>query len=467
MRLLVFIALLSYLRTGAQSFAPVSLDKFNNPVLVTTDTVHNILIASGSGANSIGNLIVRGVASWNGIKWDSLQSGINSYNKILTPNNPVGNVACGVEYNGKFLVAGYFNSMGNIKTTNFALWDGVTWDSLPKRAFRFEQSAVVVSLLKKGGLLYIAGQFDSIAGQPANGLATWDGINFTPITLPVSATSPSDFHISSIVEFQNEIYICGGFFDIGPVNSAPDVYKFNGTNWISTTGTGFYGSYDGIGHLIVYNNELYGCGHMSTMNGNPGNNIVKWDGSQWKDIGFGNTLSFINIQQMLVYHNKLWVFGSFSKVANTNASNIAMYDGTNWCVLPDTFDNQVNSATIYNDTIYVGGGFTKVNTDTNMAYVAKLKHPTLFSQCVNVGVNELENSHVIQIYPNPTTSVINIKINDRVQTNATIEFKNALGQLVKAVELSNQVDLSDLSNGLYFLVIKNGTYNRTFKIIKQ
>lgn len=467
MRLLIFIILFSYLRTGAQSLAPVSLDKFSDATLLFTDTVHSKLIVSSKGTSTVGNLYIRGIASWNGVKWDSLTGGINTHNKVIMPNNPAGIAGVGIEYNGKYLVGGFFSSMGYINSTGLSLWDGTKWDSLPKRAFRFDQPVTVNAFLKKGGLLYIAGQFDTIAGQPANGLATWDGVNFNPIPLPIDVATASDFFISSIVEYQNEIYVCGGLFNIGTNGSARDIYKFNGSTWVSTTGTGFYGSFDGIGRLIVYNNELYGCGHLTAANGNAGNNIIKWNGTNWTDVGFGNTPSFINIQQMLVYHNQLWVFGVFDKVANSNASNIAMYDGTNWCVLPDTFDNQVNSATIYNDTIYVGGGFTKVNSDTNMAYVAKIKYPALFSQCVNVGVDELENSQTIQISPNPVTSVISIKIDDESKQDFVVEIKNTLGQSVKTTNLLNQIDLSDLSNGMYFLVIKNGLYTRTFKIIKQ
>ncbi len=63
----------------------------------------------------------------------------------------------------------------------------------------------------------------------AGGIATWDGVNFNPIILPKSPVCTTDFYISSIVEYQNEIYICGGPFNIGSLNCARDIYKFNGT----------------------------------------------------------------------------------------------------------------------------------------------------------------------------------------------------------------------------------------------
>lgn len=466
MRILFIIILLSYLKTGAQSLAPVSLDKFSDATVVFNDSVHNKLIVSSKGTSVVGSTYIRGIASWDGIKWDSLSGGINTHNKTIMPNNPAGIVGVSIEYNGKLLVGGYFSSMGYINNTGLSLWDGTKWDSLPKRAFRFDKQVTVNGFLKKGGLLYIVGQFDTIAGQPANGLATWDGINFNPIPLPISIATASDFYISSIVEFQNEIYICGGLFNIGTTGGARDVYKFNGTTWVSTTGTGFYGSFDGIGKLIVYNNELYGGGHMSTSTGNPGNNIIKWNGTGWQDVGFGNTPSFIGIEQMLVYHNQLWVIGWFTKVANMPASNIAIYDGNNWCSLADTFQNKALSAAIYRDTIYVAGGFTKINSDTNMAYVAKIKYPTLYSQCVNVGIKELNNTQLFEVYPNPTNSILNIVDENNQLQNATIQIQNYLGQDVFTSPFTNQIDLSSFSAGMYFLIIK-GSNNKTVKIIKQ
>lgn len=465
MRILIFIVLLTYLKTGAQSLAPVSLDKFSDATIMFTDTVHNKLIVSSKGSRKVGSLDIRGIASWNGIKWDSLTGGINTHNKNISPY-PQGIVGCGVEYGGKYLVGGLFFSIGNINTTGLALWDGVKWDSLPKRAFRFEQPVVVTSFLKKGGLLYFAGSFDSIAGKPTNSIATWDGVNFNPIILPVSIISPSDFYISSIVEFQNEIYICGGLFNIGTTGAARDVYKFNGTSWVSTTGTGLFGSFDSIGDLIIYNNELYACGHILQANGNAGNHIIKWNGTSWQDVGFGNTPSFIGIEQMLVYHNQLWVFGWFTKVANVPASNIAVYDGVNWCSLQDTVQNKILSATIYRDTIYVAGAFTKINSDTNMAYIAKIKYPTLYSHCVKVG-KEPNNIKPFEIYPNPATSILNIIDDQNEFQNSTVIIYNVLGQVVYSKSFSNQIDVSFLANGMYYLTLQDGVNTKTVKVIKD
>lgn len=466
MRFLVgIILILFWTETFAQNWAKVSNDKFGYQIeRVLCDSVHNKLIASSKFMNHVGNLNVRGVATWDGVNWDSLAGGINTHDKVLNPNNPSGNILAGISYNGKFLVGGYFTSIGGINTTGLALWDGSKWDSLPKRAFRYGQNAIVLGFYKKENFLYIFGQFDSIAGQPTNGIATWDGLNFNPVLLPVA---PGFQGVWSMAEYQNNIYITGGVFDIGSQQSR-DILKFDGASWVSTTGGGLQGGFSSVSDLIIFNNELYACGHFTQANGDPANNIMKWSGFQWQDVGFSNTPSFIIINKMLVYHNKLWVFGSFTKAANVFTSNVAVYDGTTWCGLKDTLDNTINSATIYNDTIYIGGGFWKANSDS-IPFIAKLSDADLFNQCVNVvGINELSNNQHVSVYPNPTCTILNITDEQYQFQSSIIEIKNTLGQVIKSVPFQKEIDVSLLQSGMYFIEIKNSNGNSySAKFIKQ
>jgi hypothetical protein len=450
MRCIFLIAILvSVINTGAQTWAPVSLDKFNTVVeRVFYDPVHDQLIANSKFVNHIGNLSVRGVASWNGIKWDSLAGGINTHDKVFNPTNPSGLLLTGISYNGALLAGGSFVSVGDVNTTSIALWNGTKWDSLPKRAFRYGKYVTVSGFLKKNTEVYIHGDFDTIAGQLSNGLAKWDGVNFTSIPLPVTSGFQG---IWAMIEYQNELYITGGIFNFG-ATQARDILKFNGVSWVSTTGGGLKGGYASVGDFIIYNNELYASGHFTKAEGNPANNIMKWDGAQWKDIGFGNTPAFIAINKMLVYQNKLWVFGTFDKVAGGFASKIAVYDGINWCASTDTINNNLESAVVYRDTIYLGGYFNKINSDS-IKYMTKLKNPSNYNNCINVGINETKLSETIKIYPNPTTSSLHILDEQNELSNSSIEISNSIGQTIVQMPFSSSIDISTLPEGCYFIII--------------
>ena len=82
-----------------------------------------------------------------------------------------------------------------------------------------------------------------------------------------------------------------------------------------------------------------------------------------------------------------------------------------------------------------------------------------------VGINELKsNSKFITVYPNPSKDILTIK-SDKAITS--IEVYNNIGVLVSKPELksNNQIDLSGLSKGMYFVKIFAGKQYFTEKVI--
>lgn len=79
----------------------------------------------------------------------------------------------------------------------------------------------------------------------------------------------------------------------------------------------------------------------------------------------------------------------------------------------------------------------------------------------------------INIYPNPANEIINISFQSPYDINAQIILLNATGQIVKVIGWSqtnyydNVIDISNLNNGIYFLMIKTdfGIFNERFSII--
>lgn len=91
----------------------------------------------------------------------------------------------------------------------------------------------------------------------------------------------------------------------------------------------------------------------------------------------------------------------------------------------------------------------------------------IVSDCT--GINE--NKHVAEtnIYPNPTTGIINFTP-ELLSKKADIEVYNSLGQLIKKQTLNFQstaVDLSNETSGLYYIKINSADRQHIFKIIKQ
>ena len=81
---------------------------------------------------------------------------------------------------------------------------------------------------------------------------------------------------------------------------------------------------------------------------------------------------------------------------------------------------------------------------------------------------------MISIAPNPTSDLVNIDFFTPDTETYTITVTNMVGQILienqQYLEEGNQrqnIDLSNLDNGIYFLSISNGNESSVYKIIKQ
>ncbi|MBK8368171.1 MAG: T9SS type A sorting domain-containing protein [Bacteroidetes bacterium] len=63
--------------------------------------------------------------------------------------------------------------------------------------------------------------------------------------------------------------------------------------------------------------------------------------------------------------------------------------------------------------------------------------------------------------------MLNIVDDQNQLQNSTIEIKNYLGQTVYSNAYTPQINLAELSAGVYFLTLKQGHNYKTIKVIKQ
>jgi len=73
------------------------------------------------------------------------------------------------------------------------------------------------------------------------------------------------------------------------------------------------------------------------------------------------------------------------------------------------------------------------------------------------------NDMLVNLYPNPVNSLLNVDIQTPKATGAQVKITDATGRTVKVVELSlqagnntTQIDLQDLADGVYMVLISNG-----------
>ncbi|GHC56279.1 T9SS type A sorting domain-containing protein [Ulvibacter litoralis] len=122
------------------------------------------------------------------------------------------------------------------------------------------------------------------------------------------------------------------------------------------------------------------------------------------------------------------------------------------------------------DTYGDGGGAVNLtDSDGTIIYVTSGTYgsgeSTNFSTngVLSVGSNEFES---VSIYPNPASTVLNI----RNAENASIEVYNLLGQVLYTksnISMEEQVEVSQLITGTYFVKITNGDAVMTSKFVKN
>ncbi|CAN5917506.1 hypothetical protein BH11BAC7_BH11BAC7_09360 [soil metagenome] len=86
------------------------------------------------------------------------------------------------------------------------------------------------------------------------------------------------------------------------------------------------------------------------------------------------------------------------------------------------------------------------------------------------GVNEVATVNGINIYPNPNAGQFTIQLSSAPVDAAQVEVMNSLGQVVDAFTMTattQEVNISTLDNGVYFIRVINGGTSTVQRVVKQ
>ncbi len=78
---------------------------------------------------------------------------------------------------------------------------------------------------------------------------------------------------------------------------------------------------------------------------------------------------------------------------------------------------------------------------------------------------DVENELTIYIYPNPSIGLLNIKL-PVDSKNYFYTIYDILGkEVTKPRKVENQIDLTTINSGIYFIKVTKGNQNTVFKIV--
>lgn len=320
------------------------------------------LCAGGSFLGADGVLLNR-IGRWDGAAWSPLGSGMNLsvFALVAVSENEPG---------GPALVAGgSFTNAGGVPANRIARWDGSAWSALGSG-----MTGAVLALAMfddgsgAGPQLYAAGSFANAGGVPANRIARWDGSAWSPVGGGI--TSAAAFVYALTVHDDGSgggpALYAGGWFTSAAGSPANFVAKWDGVQW-SPLGSGVNSA---VSAMHSAGGALYVAGSFTTAGGAPALRVARWEDGQWFPVGGGMPEGFQTVQALARFNDgtgdgpALYAGGTFTMTGDGPASRIARWDGSTWSSLGDGVDDDVFALTVFDDgledapSLFVGGAFT-------------------------------------------------------------------------------------------------------------
>ena len=156
-------------------------------------------------------------------------------------------------------------------------------------------------------------------------------------------------------------------------------------------------------------------------------------------------------------------------VIATAGNSVTVNSITLTSTVGETFTNNLSSA---NNSITQG--FQQGNISVER--VRNVEEPTeLFSDKSSTNKIEsrvAENNFHVDVYPNPATDYVNVRINQTPSSKCFMFMSDATGRLIEVKDITStetRVEFNQLQAGNYFLTVKSedGKVNESFEIIKQ
>ncbi len=291
-----------------------------------------------------GGTLAAGSAKWNGSTWTSTGTWTAGSSPAVT--------AFGAFDSGsgpELFAAGYrYGGSCQCSTAEIARWNGSSWTTIADliesgywyySTYTYgsaDASALTVFDDGSGPALYAGGTFDTLNGQPIQGVAKWNGSTWTALGSGISGTV---FCLAVFDDGSGPALYAGGSFGGAGGVSAGCIAKWNGTNW-SAVGNLSGGTYTRVNALTAFDDgsglALYAAGNFTSAGGVAANNVARWSGVQWTPLGSGiqGTPPYFTVSSLEVFDDgagpALYAGGNFTSAGGVNAVNLARWDGASW-----------------------------------------------------------------------------------------------------------------------------------------
>ncbi len=317
--------------------------------------VHEGEIIAAGGFKHCDEQVVNSIIRWDGLQWQPLGNGIGS--KTLPAQ--FGGVYSLESFGDDLIAAGSFKEAAGFPGNGIARWDGADWSALGKGL-----DGDVRAIASVNGSLVVGGYFGSSGSVSVNRLALWSGTEWQEF-----APGHGAYVIRSLMNHQGGLY-AGGDFGSKPDLGALILRRWNGSEWTSVGG-GLYGGW--TARLHEHQGKIIAGGSPSFAIDDQGTKaaygVASWDSSvsRWSGLP-GDVLSFnryvgkaISIESF----DQGVAMASFIYAFKDQPSGVRVVHWTGGvpsesALLGGVFDGPVYALAEHGDSLVAGGYFNGV-----------------------------------------------------------------------------------------------------------
>lgn len=248
-------------------------------------------------------------------------------------------------------VSGNFRTVGGVIANGIARFDGLRWSALGS-GLGVNNNGWAIAF--HGNDVYIGGSFNNAGGVNATNVARWDGANWFPL-------GPGLRGNVFALTFVGDVLYAGGDFTNSGAATVNHIAQWDGANWLPL-GTGVVGASNVFVKVLrTDGTNLYVGGTFTNAGGVAAMNLARWDGANWSAFngGVGDTTG--GVGDILMDGTNFYVGGIFANAGNVAATNVAKWDGASWSALGSGVSGGFGVAYALvrvGNELYVGGNFT-------------------------------------------------------------------------------------------------------------
>lgn len=242
---------------------------------------------------------------------------------------------------GDYYIGGEFGSVQGVAASGVAKWDAQTqtWKALGSGV-----NGEVYAIAINGNDIYVGGAFSMAGGSPARNVAKWNGTSWSPLA---SGLGQGTHIVRAIAIHNGEVFI-GGNFTVSDGSPANGIVRWDGTSF-SSVGN-FLGQ---VRSLASAGGFLYASGNVAHVAGNS-YGVIRWDGTEWASFGT-SPQSSSTVNAIAVNGNDLYFVGNQIVIPGQQSAQVARFDGTNWTRMAFFSNGIVNAVAVVNGEVHVGG----------------------------------------------------------------------------------------------------------------